>query len=248
MLQCADRGVGPGVHGERDPMNRIRRRHAGFTLIELLVVMGIIALLLSLLFPALGTARENSRRLKCMANLKGLGQSFQLYMNDFKNIMPYVLPLRDDTGNENDPSLLDVLANYVDVPTPRKEPGSDIFISTAPFVCPSDRVSNDEATAYRPSWQTFGTSYEYFAGRIMVFSELALQIRNPAEAVSKAYDISPYKFPVLMDAENWHKLRAGNLPQANGLYFKDWHVDWFDTPDQRALQDLYQLILRLGAR
>src|SRR4051812_254446 len=46
------------------------RRRAGFTLIELLVVMGIICILIGILLPTLGAAREASRRIQCVNNLK----------------------------------------------------------------------------------------------------------------------------------------------------------------------------------
>ena len=51
----------------------------GFTLIELLVVIAIIALLLSILTPALRMAKENGRRLLCSSNLKSIGVGLKIY-------------------------------------------------------------------------------------------------------------------------------------------------------------------------
>src|SRR5687768_16249299 len=93
-----------------------------FTLIELLVVICIISILISITLPALGAARETSRRTKCLANLRGMGQGVANYMNDSKDLFPMVRPLHDPGGsNPNDPSLLDVLADYVDAPLPRRD-------------------------------------------------------------------------------------------------------------------------------
>jgi prepilin-type N-terminal cleavage/methylation domain-containing protein len=65
-----------------------RRRSKAFTLVELLVVIGIIALLIAILLPALNRAREASQRVVCLSNMRELYNSMRIYGAEYKDVCP----------------------------------------------------------------------------------------------------------------------------------------------------------------
>ncbi len=67
-------------------MSKAKRR--GFTLVELLVVIGIIALLIAMLLPALNRAREAAKSVQCVGNLRQIGLAVALYANQSKGWLP----------------------------------------------------------------------------------------------------------------------------------------------------------------
>ena len=70
------------------PHHRGTATPGGFTLIELLVVISIIALLIALLLPALGNARDAAQRVICGTNARSIGQGYALFGTDYKDRVP----------------------------------------------------------------------------------------------------------------------------------------------------------------
>ena len=73
----------------RSPHHRRSEWEKAFTLVELLVVIGIIAVLISVLMPALQKARSNAIRVKCLSNIRQLTVVNQMYLNDNRSWLPF---------------------------------------------------------------------------------------------------------------------------------------------------------------
>ena len=92
-----------------------RQSHRAFTLIELLVVISIITLLISILLPALGKARQSAYAVKCMSSLRQIGQLTQIYAAENKQFLPQMQRTNNHTWRR---ILLETMDSKVSSVTP----------------------------------------------------------------------------------------------------------------------------------
>jgi prepilin-type N-terminal cleavage/methylation domain-containing protein/prepilin-type processing-associated H-X9-DG protein len=132
-------------------------RGDGFTLIELLVVIAIIAVLAGLLLPALARAKEKSKQIQCVSQLRQVGIAMHAFATEHRDKFPCHVPLRDG-GVLTRPNAWEHFLTL-----------SNELASTRVLICPSDR----ERTAAADFSSTPGgfasttnrnKSLSYFAG------------------------------------------------------------------------------------
>jgi len=92
---------------------RLSKKRSGFTLVELLVVIGIIALLISVLLPALNAARKQADRVKCLSAMRQIGNAYFMYSNDNRGFWPVALHHYTAGGTAREKRWHDYIAKYV---------------------------------------------------------------------------------------------------------------------------------------
>lgn len=102
----------------------IKRRRTAFTLIELLVVIAIIALLIGILLPALGQARNAAKATVNLTNLRSIGQGLEMYLGEYRKLPAFRLPegMSHDTTGRPRPRWQWFVGDYIGRPyTPRSK-------------------------------------------------------------------------------------------------------------------------------
>ncbi len=173
--------------GQRCYSARVQRKsdslagRRGFTLIELLVVMGIISVLASMLLPSLGQGKERARQATCLNNLRQMGISIKLYIDDHRFRFPSkwvrdVDPLDNKGATKSAQFTLggrDPLpGHYADqYPAATVRPLYNYMRPSEVYKCPSDKgqsvLPGCGCHEAKPSnWATLGCSYHYNAGAL----------------------------------------------------------------------------------
>lgn len=129
--------------------NRVKK---GFTLVELLVVIGIIALLLAVLMPALNKAREQGKAMICLTNQKTIGMALIMYAEQNRGKLPNVSWI----GKENGPELNEKWVGAI-LPYCGEQYKDNKRFVTNYFICPSRK----EKMFVRPSNVSSVTACDY---------------------------------------------------------------------------------------
>jgi prepilin-type N-terminal cleavage/methylation domain-containing protein len=224
----------------------------GFTLIELLVVVAIIAILASLLLPALAKAKAKAHKSLCVSNSKQWGMAVNMYAGDFDNSFP---DNRDGVGfSWMTPSMSNFWNNYLirnQRTTAKSErPRNDVLF------CPTDvwhRVAERGMISSDSGAQLMG--YFYLPGRRAGDPDVTSYAQGTSEWFFRKKLNGPYaSAPILIDrlqalgpkTTNIYDARlrwttdyegkkvltavhrkAGGAPEGGNFAFEDGHVEWF---------------------
>jgi prepilin-type N-terminal cleavage/methylation domain-containing protein/prepilin-type processing-associated H-X9-DG protein len=211
----------------------------GFTLIELLVVIAIIAILASILLPALGRAKGKATQALCSSNLRQIGISVSMYASDCRDYFPGRL--------FGAPHFFDDLEPYTQMPFSALSTGSPAAAKI--FWCPADSL---RATLL--PWMSYGTNWymrwdpETDLPVASVLDPYA-RISAVGQPERRIYMLDSYRdngYPVTFSVNTYpFKPSAGLTSRVDFRHggntnnlFADMHVEPMRLPDQLGRTDL----------
>jgi prepilin-type N-terminal cleavage/methylation domain-containing protein len=216
----------------------------GFTLVELLVVIGIIALLVAILLPALSRSREQATRTQCASNIRQWGIAYHMYANANRNSFPY--------NGKADPPWCPERGQHLSWNSSISQQFFQDYLLKNRTL--SDRERDNILFCPSQEWHREpGNDPDLRRGLVGYFN---LPHRDPKDNtdtnytpagegwVTKKKMAQEFKFaPIVMDMQqfngsdsSWaryssHVNRKTRKPHGGNFLFEDGHVTWYDFSD-----------------
>ncbi len=186
-------------------MSRQQQSHKAFTLVELLVVIGIIALLISILLPALNKAREAANTVKCASNVRQIMSGFVMYASQNRGNLP---AQRVPGSYEWSRAILATLVGERNMPGPAQ---TIDHVAATYFACPNDTFPRDPAYGSWPARSYATTGGKYSLAKANNYNGYLYPypwdetITNPAYPPTK---LSKIPNRIFLVGEKWDQLPA----------------------------------------
>lgn len=236
------------------------RKRLGFTLVELLVVIAIIAILASLLLPAVGKGKAEANRVKCVNNLKELSTIWILYAGDFGDNFAINGDGELTTASWVQGSFATIprdATNIMALLDPKYSLFGPYLKTTAIYKCPADRVKGTGAgTVATPRVRSYGmNAYLGWRGglfrgtpdlvRYRLFRKTTDIVGIASSDLLLFTDIHPESicrpsFGVFMDQSTFCHFPASSHNRSGVNSFTDTHVESRRWMDARTYDKRYQ--------
>jgi prepilin-type N-terminal cleavage/methylation domain-containing protein/prepilin-type processing-associated H-X9-DG protein len=229
--------------------NRQTTDRDGFTLIELLVVIAIIAILASLLLPALAKAKEKVKTAQCLSNMKQLQLCYQMYVGDNNDLVP---PNLNSGGTGTAASLDSWIAGAAQTDTTTTNIANGVLYqynrSPALYACPANtkKVTSSSfgVTTTVPMTRTCSIEYSLGGGnpagaplaRNVTFGSYSkyTQVRRPAtkivfvdESENSVGDGCFGCYPANSNVQMWWNMACNRHSKGATFSFADGHTEFY---------------------